>query len=152
MQRRGFISGATGLLAASTLPRFPGRADEHAAVKKLIERYYSVYYRERNKNGYLQLLTDDYLLLENGEVLTREQDVALMPVPGDTSTRTDAFDFISVAISGNGAYAIYYLTADISDDKGATQKRWLESVVAKRASQRAPWQVALLHSTRIEKQ
>jgi len=92
------------------------------------------------------LLTDDYVLLENGELLDIAGDLALMPAPGAGYRRTDAFDFRAVRVRGDMAYAVYFLASEITDLKGARHREWLESVILRRAGN--GWRVALLHSTR----
>ena len=150
-QRRHFIIGTAGFVAGAVSARQADAADEHAAIRELIERYYSVYYKDRDKAGYRALVTDDYLLLEHGELLTLEQDIALMPAADSNYRRTDAFAFKLIAIDGATAYAVYHLTSDISDEKGPRHRLWLESAILKRSGSGAAWRVALLHSTRIEK-
>ena len=61
--------------------------------------------------------------------------------------RTDAFDFKSVRLHGDLAYATYFLESEIVDDTAIAQRKWLESAVVRRTDGR--WRVALLHSTRV---
>lgn len=149
MERREFIAG-TGLLIASL--SVPGvlAADDEMAVKQAIRHVYSVLYIEQDKRKYRSLLTDDYLLLENGELFDVEGDIALMPEPGSGYKRTDQFDFRSVKVQGETAYVVYFLKSEMTDKKNGTRNReWLESAVLKRNGK--DWRVALLHSTRITK-
>jgi ketosteroid isomerase-like protein len=112
--------------------------------------FYAVFYKERDKQKYRSLLTDDYLLLENGELMDADGDLALMPTPEDQYTRKDEFDFRHVKVSGDSAYAVYVLNSDMQDKKhGARSGAWLESAVLRRVDGR--WRVAVLHSTRIMK-
>src|SRR5262249_54800969 len=76
--------------------------------------------------------TDDYLLLENGELLDADGDLAVMASPGSGYERTDLFDFRSVKIQGSVAYAVYFLTSDIKDKQGARLREWLESMILRR--------------------
>lgn len=103
-----------------------------------------------DKQKYRALLTDDYLLLENGELLDIEGDIALMPAPESGYKRIDSFDFRSVKVHGDTAYAVYFLKSEITDNKNGTRNReWLESAILRRAKR--GWRMALLHSTRIAK-
>jgi ketosteroid isomerase-like protein len=107
-------------------------------------------YVDQDARRYQSMLTEDYLLLENGELMTAAQDIALMPRPEDEYKRSDVFDFRSVTIEGTVAYAVYFLRSEMSDRKqGARKREWLESIVLRRSGDR--WRVALLHSTRISR-
>jgi len=146
MQRRGFLVGA-GALVASTNGLRGSPQDGPDAVKDAIRALYSAY-AALDKAKYRALLTEDYVLLENGALLDIEGDLALMPASGAGYRRTDAFDFRSVQIQGDMAYAVYFLTSEIIEPKGARHREWLESVILRRAGK--GWRVALLHSTRIQ--
>ena len=97
---------------------------------------------------YRALLTENYLLLENGEIFDADADVATMPKATDGYTRSDAFDFRTVQVSGDTAYLIYFLRSTVVEKKEAARNlEWLESAVLRRAGRR--WKIAVLHSTRI---
>jgi ketosteroid isomerase-like protein len=115
-------------------------------VQAAIRNYYAVW-QSRDVSRYRVLLTDDYMLLENGERMTVGDDVKMMPKPG--SQRSDVFDFRATEIVGEIAYAHWFLESKIVDEKGSGERRWLESGVLRRSQ--GKWKVALLHSTRIEK-
>jgi len=122
--------------------------DDAASLKSLVEDYYGVYYRERDKQKYRALLTDDYLLLENGEIMTADADIALMPNAEQNYRRTDKFDFRFLKVAGDVAYVVYFLTSDIQErQKPDRHAQWLESIILRRAEGR--WRVGILHSTRI---
>jgi hypothetical protein len=88
------------------------------------------------------------VLLEHGEIIDREADVASMAKPGIGFRRTDHFDFHSVTIERDLAYAVYVLRSEIYDDvKGARSREWLESAILRRV--KGDWKMALLHSTRV---
>jgi ketosteroid isomerase-like protein len=150
MERRNFIAGTTGALVGAACPASIAAVNDAEAVRRAVESYYMVYFRVRDKAAY-RLLTEDYFLLEHGEVLDTEGDIAVMPAAESSYTRTDAFDFRSTKIAGDTAYAVYFLDSDISDEKGTCHKKWLESVVLRRSGGDSGWRIAPLHSTRIEK-
>jgi ketosteroid isomerase-like protein len=135
--------------AAST--RSTSAADDAAALRLAIDNFYSAYSKVRDKARYRLLVTDDYLLLENGEILDIEGDLGLMPSADSRYTRSDSFDFRSTRIEGNVGYVVYFLRSEIVDEKGTRHREWLESAILRRADARASWLVALLHSTRIER-
>lgn len=119
-------------------------------IKQAIKNYYHLYFVKFDKNEYGSILTKDYLLLENGEIFNANDDIAAMPDAESGYTRTDTFDFRSIKIEGNIAYAVYFLKSEISDKtKGVRNLEWLESVILRKSDK--GWLIALLHSTRITK-
>lgn len=147
MRRGEFIASAGVLFAAAYAPG-AWSADDEAAVKQSVEGVYAAF-SAFDKQKYRALLTEDYLLLENGELLDLEGDVAMMATADSGQRRVDAFDFRSVKVHGETAYAVYFLKSEITDKKGARNLEWLESAILRRAG--SGWRMALLHSTRIAK-
>lgn len=150
MERRGFLATTGLLIGAAACAPTVSAADDEAAVRKAVENVYAVFFQDRDRAKYLALLTDDYLLLENGALLDIEGDLALMPPVGSNYKRTDVFDFRSTKVHGDTAYAVYFLKSDVTDEKGARHREWLESTILRRSGAGAPWRMALLHSTRID--
>lgn len=149
MKRRDFLAGTGMLIGAACAPSMSA-VDDAATIRQAIKDVYSIFFVDRNKQKYRSLLTDDYLLLENGEILDIEGDMALMPAADSDYRRTDAFDFRSVKIHGDTAYAVYFLKSEMTDKKNGTRNReWLESAILRRSDK--GWRMALLHSTRIVK-
>jgi ketosteroid isomerase-like protein len=147
MNRREFVGTAAPLMAGTYVaPELP--PGDAADVKRAVEAYYAAY-REMDRARYRACLTDDYSLLEDGELLDVNGDLAMMGTPGSGFQRTDAFDFRSVVVHGSVAYAVYFLTSDISDQQGPRHREWLESMILRRAGTR--WRTALLHTTRRSK-
>ena len=146
MNRRELVTGATLLLGlqAATVAAAP---EDEAALKEAIKSYYSIFYKDRDKSRYRALLADDYRLLENGELLTVEEDIAFMPKPEDQYERTDGFDFQLAGVSDGAAYLVYFLSSEINDVRGHRSARFLESAVFRRSG--ATWLLSVLHSTRI---
>jgi hypothetical protein len=145
----GMLAGAVGArnVWATT---DASAADDAAAVRQAVENAYSAFSVSLDKAKYRSLLTEDYLLLENGELLDVEGDLAFMPRPEDGYRRTDKFDFRAVKIQGAIAYLVYFLKSEITDKKNGTRNReWLESAILRRSG--TGWRIALLHSTRIGK-
>jgi hypothetical protein len=149
LKRRQFVAAAGVLLGARCAKATSG-VDDEAAVKGVISDYYSVFYKELDKQKYRALLTDDYLLLENGEIFDADADIAEMPAPGSGYVRTDAFTFRTVTIQGDTAWAVYFLSSNVTEGKdGPRALKWLESAILRRSA--STWRVAILHSTRIAK-
>jgi len=133
---------------AATLHLIPAlAADDTAAVQQAITNYYAAY-SGFDEQKYRATTTDDFVLLEQGELIDREGDVASMAKPGIGFKRTDHFDFHSVTIERDLAYAVYVLRSEIHDNpEGARSREWLESAILRRV--KGDWKMALLHSTRI---
>ena len=149
MNRRRFIAAAALVTGTACQGTQPAAADAQAA-RQVIADYYDLFYRRLDERGYRALLTDDYLLLENGEIFDANGDIASIPKAGDGYTRSDAFDFRTVRMLGDTAYVIYFLrSAVVEKTEAARNLEWLESAVLRRSGGR--WKVALLHSTRVVK-
>lgn len=122
-------------------------SDDAAAVQQAIKDNYAAY-SGFDEAKYRATTTDDFVLLEHGELIDREGDVASMAKPGTGFRRTDHFEFNSVKVEGDFAYAVYVLQSEIYDDaKGARSREWLESAILRRV--KGDWKMALLHSTRV---
>ena len=146
MKRHEIFACAVALIATACVPNAKS-SDDAAAVQQAIRDNYAAY-SGFDEQKYRAMLVDDYVLLENGELIDREGDVASMARPGTGYRRTDEFDFRSVKIDGDFAYAVYFLKSGIRDDiKGARQREWLESAILRRSE--GAWRLALLHSTRV---
>lgn len=147
MKRREFVAGAGMLIGVGCTPVISA-ADEAVAVKQAVVDVYAAF-SGFDKKKYRALLTEDYLLLENGELLDIEGDVAMMASPDSGHKRTDSFDFRSVKVQGDFSYLVYFLKSQIKDNKGTRDREWLESAILRRSA--SGWRMALLHSTRIVK-
>ena len=149
MKRRTFLV-VSGMVAATAYVPEVLAGDESESVKKFIEEWYFTYYVKLDKKKYRETLTDDYLLLENGEILDAAGDIALMPSPDDEYKRTDVFDFRSVKIHRDIAYAVYFLRSDINEKKKEPRHvEFLESAILRRSGN--SWRIAILHSTLLAK-
>ncbi len=95
--------------------------------------------------------TDDFLLLEHGEVWTNAtiknyQKKALQA--SEIPKRINRFEFIEVKISGNTAWLAYHNYATFSiENKVVGNAHWLESATAIKT--KSGWKLQMLHSTRI---
>lgn len=129
------------------VPHASGGADEEA-VKTMITDWYAAYAAGNNEAHYRTFLADDYVLLENGELVDLEGDVAMLTKNrGPGFQRKDRFDFKSVTVRGDMAYTVYFLESDLDDNKMKRHRKWLESAVLRLIDGR--WCAALLHSTKI---
>jgi ketosteroid isomerase-like protein len=122
-------------------------SSDEAAVEDAIRENYAAY-SSFDEQRYRATTTSDFQLLEQGELIDRDGDVANMAKPGTGYRRTDRFEFRTVNVAGEIAYAVYVLRSEIYDDaSGARSREWLESAILRREDSR--WKMALLHSTRV---
>jgi ketosteroid isomerase-like protein len=146
MNRQSWSAVAWALVAALRAGSAQA-GDDAADVQQAIKDNYAAY-SGFDPQKYRATTTDDFVLLENGELIDREGDVADMPKPDIGFRRKDLFSFNSVKVEGDLAYAVYTLNSEIYDDvKGARSREWLESAILQRVDGR--WKMALLHSTRV---
>ena len=93
--------------------------------------------------------TEDYLLVEGGEILNMEQESKwYADVANRATDRKDNFDFKYIRIDGNTAYAVYNLRSDITKEGKLIQKNWNESTIFRKVKEE--WKIALIHSTPIK--
>jgi hypothetical protein len=101
-------------------------------------------------NKHKSLCTDDYILIEDGEIWNMEKEAEhYRKSASRILDRKDYFDFLFVRILGNTAYTVYNLKSDISEAGTLIIKRWTESVVFRKTQ--GKWKIALIHSTPINK-
>jgi hypothetical protein len=149
MNRRQILSGTSLLLAMPPGIAIADPPDE-ASMQKVIQQYYSVCYRDRDKDLYRSLLASDDLLLENGTVMDAAADIALMPALADQYDRVDSFDFKYGAVTDESAYQVYSLKSVITEATGTRNGHWVETAILRRSE--AKWLIAVLHSTKIAAQ
>jgi hypothetical protein len=152
MKRRELIAAAAAGLTFGVTRNASGSADDERLIRQLVKDCYSVFYTERDKHKYQSLLTEDYLLLEKGEILDAEHDMGMMPSPGSDYERIDTFDFRKVSVQEDAAYVIYVVTSEITNKKDVRQNgvwHFLESAILRRSRKR--WRIALIHSTQMTK-
>lgn len=151
MNRKEFLTGAGAMAGAALLPQSLRAATVQEAdeIRQFVRDVYRAYSVTLDPVAYRALLAEGYLLLEHGEIMNADQDVAAMPKPENDFKRTDAFEFHQVKTAGDVAWAVYTLRSDVYDSKkGARHRDYLENIILRRGGK--GWQVALLHSTRLE--
>jgi ketosteroid isomerase-like protein len=153
MERRTFLAAAAA--AATVVPTMSAAApavtpgsDQDAIRKRLIDWYRAFANPRVDRVYYRSFVTDDYLLLENGELLDAAGDEALLDTAAEDQVRSDSFDFRKLRVDGDHGYAVYFLNSELNDPtNGERRLRFLESAVMRRVG--GIWRVAVLHSTRI---
>ena len=124
----------------------PTTADEEA-VRTLIRDWFAAFSKS-DEAHFRSMMTDDYVLCENGELMDLAGVLTMFKTerpPG--YQRTDQFDFKSVTVRGETAWAVYFLESDINTDKMQRHRKWLESIVLRKVDGR--WRLTLHHSTKI---
>lgn len=97
-------------------------------------------------NLHSSLITDNYLLIENGEILTIEDDKTYFNKNRHRDlVRKNYFDIVLMDIDENNAYLVYKLKSDYFEKDTSVTKNWTESAVFKKVD--GEWKIALINST-----
>ena len=93
--------------------------------------------------------TNDFLLLEDGEVWTVDTLINKLSTRRNANlVRINQFRFIKTEQEGNIAWVSYYNTAVFKLNDKQQTVRWLESAVL--VKDKARWKIKLMHSTRLK--
>ncbi len=91
--------------------------------------------------------TQDFQLLEHGEVWTMDKlSAAIMPKNGPYQ-RTNYFDLIRVQELADAVWISYWNKAHFESERGAGDVVWLESAIMVKSE--GVWKIQMLHSTRL---
>lgn len=97
-------------------------------------------------NLHSSLTTDNYLLIENGEILTIKDDETYYNENRHRDlVRKNYFDIVFMDIAENNAYVVYNLKSDYLEKDTSITKNWIESAVFKKVDDE--WKIALINST-----
>jgi Domain of unknown function (DUF4440) len=121
-------------------------AEDHPAFQPVKELYAAM--SKHDGKAMQQTSTEDFELLEHGEVWTMQQLVDAVQPKGDPYERKNFFKQIRARQEGNVAWLSYWNKAEIRRNSGLRTVVWLESAVIIKDGDR--WKVQLLHSTRVE--
>jgi ketosteroid isomerase-like protein len=136
-----------------TEPKVEELSPEQAIQQLVIDAFDEVW-SALDTNSLARLHTDDFLLLENGEVWTNDSiinyqrnQMASMKEYG--YLRTNRMEFLTTEASGDLAWTAYHNYGTWTVGKDTTgQAHWLESAVAVKTTE--GWKLKMLHSTRVE--
>ena len=143
-----YVLLATVLLAVPAVATEPSH-DDSTLVKQTLINFYEAF-SGFDEQRYRALCTDDYVLLEDGEIWNLDKDVAaFMSQAASGRKRSDTFDFLVIKIQGNTAYAVFFLKSEIMNKGEVQHRQWLESAVLLKSDR--SWRVSLLHSTKLGK-
>jgi hypothetical protein len=121
-------------------------------IKKLIQESFDTVWSNLDSNAMDTYYTEDFLLLENGEVWNKDITAAYLdkaklkqPLP----KRENTIEIIAVKITNTTAWLAYYNYATFTINNKTTRKaKWLESATAILTEK--GWKLVMLHSTRIQ--
>ncbi len=138
---------------ASTVCQYSADTDEEM-VKGLIQESFDEIFSELNISDLGKYYTDDFLLLEHGEVWDNEVIKNYMTTYAkveDRPIRTNAFEFIKIRVDGDRAWIAYHNDATfVLNGEVVREMHWLESATAVRMEK--GWRLDMLHSTRKSEQ
>ncbi|MCP9201597.1 nuclear transport factor 2 family protein [Gramella sp. GC03-9] len=124
------------------------QSTDEQQLKDLIQNSFDEVFSELNVENIDNYFTDDFLLLEVGEVWDMERLTSeLKSANLQGMQRVNEFDFVEVKVAGNTAWIAYHNDATFKKDGETIQViRWLESATAVKTER--GWRIDMLHSTR----
>lgn len=125
---------------------------EEEKIEQLINDVFDGIWSDLNPENINKYQTDDFLLLEHGEIWNNDTITAYMegasqrkPLP----ERVNDIEIIEIKIFNDHAWVAYHNRASISvDGKVVRNAYWLESATAVRTEE--GWKLDMLHSTRVK--
>jgi len=91
-------------------------------------------------------VSDDFILLENGEIWTIDTLANKISRPKPEGyLRQNSFDFVSTKIDKNRAWVYFKNKAEITSKTRNMTIKWLESVIFRKEKGR--WRMEFMHST-----
>ena len=125
------------------------QTNDSATIVKLLKEDYATM-GSLDIEAHLNNLTNDYLLLEHGQVWNAktEVDSFYRRYADSVFIRTDFFTITTIKISGDMAYGVWFLRSEFKQNGTVTELRWNESGVFRRENTR--WKIALIHSSRAK--
>ena len=121
------------------------QTSEKAEVQQVITRFFDAL-SVTNIPQMKAEVSDDFMLLENGEIWTIDTLANKISRPKPEGyLRQNSFDFLSTKIDKNRAYVYYKNKAEISSKTRNANIKWLESAILRKEKGR--WRMEFMHST-----
>jgi ketosteroid isomerase-like protein len=121
------------------------QTSEKAEVQQVITRFFDAL-SVTNIPQMKAEVSDDFMLLENGEIWTIDTLANKISRPKPEGyLRQNSFDFLSTKIDRNRAYVYYKNKAEISSKTRNATIKWLESAILRKEEGR--WRMEFMHST-----
>jgi hypothetical protein len=118
---------------------------EKAEVQKVITRFFDAL-SVANIPLMKAEVSDDFILLENGEIWTIDTLANKISRPKPEGyLRQNSFDFIETKIDKNRAWIYFKNKAEITSKTRNVTIKWLESVIFRKEKGR--WRMEFMHST-----
>ena len=135
-------------LAVSAAGQNTERTNEDQ-IKDLITNSFQKIFSDMDPQALNTYCTQDFLLLETGEVWDMKKMRNYIKRAGAQKTqvkRINSFDFIEIKIEGKMAWVAYHNKAEfMSGEEVVNEINWLESATARLTED--GWKLQLLHST-----
>ncbi len=148
MRKLGFA--ITLLFITSTITSQNVTTKEQQTIKKLVQDAFDDVWSKYDTSKLKIHHTDDFLLLEHGQVWNNDT-IANYQAKGlkrPARTRINSFEFIQFEKYGESIWAAYHNYASFTDGEGGIQKaQWLESIVAIKTE--TGYKLKMMHSTRV---
>jgi hypothetical protein len=122
------------------------------AVEQVVQNVFDDVWSNSKAERILKYHTDDFLLLEHGEVWTNDTIAnwcKRINLKESGIKRTNSFDFFEAKKEGNRIWMAYHNYATIKRDTLTRKLQWLESIVAVKKD--TIWKLELMHSTRVNR-
>lgn len=146
MDRRQFVGLAAAVAALPAAVR--AASPEEDAIRQRVKDLYKAF-SAGDIPRYRSFMTDDYLFIADGDLADLEGDIKEFGARPKDFRRTDVIDFKHVKVSGDTAYAVYYIDAhETGSTFEARDPRWLETMILRRVG--TEWRCALIHSSRLD--
>jgi len=121
------------------------QTSEKAEVQQVITRFFDAL-SVANIPLMKAEVSDDFILLENGEIWTIDTLANKISRPKPEGyLRQNSFDFLSTKTDKNRAYVYYKNKAEISSKTRNATIKWLESAILRKEKGR--WRMEFMHST-----
>lgn len=120
-----------------------------AAVEKVVQKLFDEVWAGYDENAVTKYQTDDFLLLEHGEVWNNDTIINWCKnakLRNQGTQRVNSFKRIDARRNGDKLWLAYHNYGHFKQDTIAFKRAWLESVVA--VKQDSVWKLELMHSTR----
>lgn len=126
--------------------------EDFKAVEQIVQHAFDDIWSAKKAERILKYHTDDFILLEHGEVWTNDTIAnwckrAKLRDAG--VKRINSFDFFEAKREGNRIWMAYHNYATIKRDTLERKLQWLESIVA--IKQDTIWKLEMMHSTRVNR-
>ena len=141
------------LITASATSQTSKEAQE-SLIKALVRDSFQEIFSENEQEKLSTYYTEDFILLENGEVWDLEIIRGYMQKAAERDRlpdRINSFEFIEIKIEGKMAWTAYHNNAKFQvDDEVVGEMNWLESATAILTEE--GWKLEMLHSTVVEEE